>query len=260
MSFMSWFYKSFYQFKVIAYSRFRPITNTLGHILFLVFVASLPYLIIMNVTIYNTVHQLKETIHIGLPTFSIENGQLTLENDETYIELYNDQLGSLILDPHEQLTEHDYHGEHVIIFSQHTIEMYSANESYSLSYSLLGLNNVTNSDVIERVDQLSNFLPLLLTIVTILLYVILAGTAYLGVTIIALFALLLRQNRKLEYRHMWSVSAHAMTLPTVAFFWIDALLLDLHYIWFLLFSITMIIFSIRTIPLPRSKESINQNQ
>ncbi|MCK0471527.1 DUF1189 domain-containing protein [Halalkalibacter sp. APA_J-10(15)] len=251
MNFSSWFYKSLTQFKVIAYSRFRPITSTIGHVFLFVLIASLPYFFIMNTSIYHSVQQLKDTIHLGLPSFSIENGELLLEEDTPYFQLKNDQLGTLLFDPNQSFSEDHLADSRGIVFSQHDLHIIDYNESLTVSYSLLGLNGVNEGDINDRVEQLHSFIPLLLIIITLFLYAILSGSAYLGITLLAFLALPIRQKRNLEYRHLWSIAAHAITLPTLLFFWVDTLIIDLHIIWYIIVSMSMITLSIRQIPLPR---------
>lgn len=256
MHFLTWFTKSLYQLKIIAYSRLRPITSTIWHILFLTFIASIPYLLSISIFIFSVVNDLEQSLHNDLPSFIIVDGVLQMDSSEVYILNQNSDIGFLLFDPTNSYTNEDLLVLGTgITFGEDQL-LYVKNEQIqSIPYTLLGIEQLTTAEIIERINQLQGFLPLLLGIITLALYIALAGFAFLGITIIAIFSLLLRSGRSLEYRHLWNIAAHAITLPTILYYWVDVLLLSLPSMVYFIACLLVIYFSIRTIPNRKKKES-----
>ena len=85
MSFWTWFGKSFFNKKIIAYARFRPATQTLLHVIVVMLIASIPYLVSMNTTAINGVNHVKESLQSDLPAFYLENGILHLDEQDAIL-------------------------------------------------------------------------------------------------------------------------------------------------------------------------------
>ncbi len=88
------------------------------------------------------------------------------------------------------------------------------------------------------------------------MYAGLAGLAFLGITLLALVGLLLRGARKfLGYRHLWLMTAHALTLPVVFLYWVDSLFVKVPFSAFLATTFAILFLAMKSIPLPRKKTS-----
>lgn len=256
LKFWEWFIKSFYNRKVIAYSRFRPITTTIGYVLFIVFIASIPYFVSLNATAYTGVDRLSNLLLRDLPSFHLENGTLHLDQSEPF---YTEELseGFVLIDPNNQYSEQELKQlNEGIALQQQSILFVSNGNIQSISYILLGLNELTKDEVAKRIQDLHGFLPILLLIVTFLLYVGLSGLAYLGISLLALIAVLFKGDRpSLQYRHLWTITAHALTLPVIVFYWIDTLVISIPFTAFILLTLLLVIVAIQTIPIPKRKAS-----
>ncbi|MCL7747203.1 DUF1189 domain-containing protein [Halalkalibacter alkaliphilus] len=251
MSYWEWFFKSFYNRKVIAYSRFRPITTTIGFVLMIIFIASIPYFISLNITIVSSVQQLDRILENDLPDFHLVEGTLVMEKEEVYI---TDEVseGFFLIDPANSLTEGKLlELEEGIALQEKEFLFISNGQIQSISYSLLGLQELSKEDLSHRISQLLNFLPILLTIITSLLFVGLAGLGFLSITILAFLALFIKGKRKLEYRHMWIITAHALTLPVILLYWIDILIFPIPFTAFALSTFLIVLAAIRSIPIPK---------
>ncbi|WP_169801103.1 DUF1189 domain-containing protein [Halalkalibacter krulwichiae] len=254
LNFWEWFIKSFYNKKVIAYSRFRPITTTIGYVLFIVFVASVPYFISFNTTTYSAVEKLNNLLLDDLPAFQISDGRLQADIDDYY---YSDELneGVVIIDPTNSFSEEQLiQLSEAVVLQRDQFFFVSNGTTQTISYTLLGLNELSKDDLSNRFSDLQSFLPVLLVILTGLLYSGLAGLAYLGISLLAVFALVLKGNRpSLQYRQLWSITAHALTLPVILLYWMDSLLFPIPFSAFFLSTLIIVLIAVWSIPKPKQK-------
>ncbi|KHF41844.1 DUF1189 domain-containing protein [Halalkalibacter okhensis] len=251
MNYWEWFYKSFYNRKVIAYSRFRPITTTIGFVLMIIFIASIPYFISLNVTTVSSIQQLNRILENDLPNFYLSDGTLTAEDEEVY---YNEEVldGFFLIDPYNTLSQKELlQLDEGIALQQREFLFVSNGEIQSISYLLLGLQEVSKEDLSHRISLLLNFLPILLTIITSLLYVALAGLGFISISILAFLALLFKGKRNLEYRHMWLITAHSLTLPVILLYWIDILIYPIPFTAFIVSTFIIVLAAVTSIPIPK---------
>ncbi|GAE24750.1 hypothetical protein JCM9140_702 [Halalkalibacter wakoensis JCM 9140] len=254
MNFWEWFFKSFYSKKVIAYSRFRPITTTIAYVLFIIFIASIPYFISFNASTVTSIQQLERMLEYNSPNFHLKDGALVWEANEPYL-LTEFSEGFFLIDPSASFKEEELLTMNEgIALLQNEFLFISDGQTQSVSYAVLGLQELSKEELIERVNQLQSFLPILLIIITALLYVGLAGLAYLGITILAYLALLVKGKRKLEYRHMWIITAHALTMPVILLYWMDTLILSIPFSAFAASTFLIVFLAIRSIPLPKKRQ------
>ncbi|MFC0558087.1 DUF1189 domain-containing protein [Halalkalibacter alkalisediminis] len=255
LTFWEWFFKSFYSRKVIAYSRFRPITTTIGYVLFIVFIASIPYFVSLNMATYTGVDRLNHLLVSDLPSFQLINGSLQLDRTEPF---YTEELGEgfVLIDPANFYSDEDLKLlNEGIALQQHNILFVANGNIQSISYTLLGLNELTKEELAKRIQDLQGFLPILLFIVTTLLYVGLSGLAYLGISILAFIATFFKRGRPLQYRHFWTITAHALTLPVIVLYWIDILVTPIPFSAFVLSTLLLVFMAVHTIPIPKRKAS-----
>lgn len=249
LNYWEWFFKSFYNTKVIAYSRFRPITTTIGYVLFIVFIASIPYFISINVTAYTGVERLNNLLKGDLPSFQLVNGSLHLDDKETF---YTEELseGFVLIDPDNKYTEDELlQLNEGVALQQQNILLIENGNIQTISYSLLGVSEFSKEELANRIQDLQGFLPILLLIITFLLYIGLSGLAYLGISILAFIATLMKGERpSIQYRHLWTITAHALTLPIIVLYWTDTLVVSIPFCAFILFTILLVYLAIRTIP------------
>ncbi|WP_227934970.1 DUF1189 domain-containing protein [Alkalihalobacillus deserti] len=256
LNYWEWFLKSFYSRKTIAYSRFRPITTTIGYVLFIVLIASIPYFISINITAHTGIDRLNNLLVGELPSFQIVNGSLQFENMETF---YTDELseGFVLIDPENKFSDDELKqlNEGIALQKQNILLVTNGNIQ-TISYTLLGLDEFTKDEFVKRIQDLQGFLPILQLIVTLLLYVGLSGLAYLGISLLALIAILFKGNRpSLHYRHLWTITAHALTLPVIVLYWIDTLVTSIPFSAFVLSTLLLVVMAVRTIPIPKRKAS-----
>lgn len=254
MSFWKWLLKSFYDKRMIAYSRLRPITSTIWHVLFVMLVASIPFLITMSLTAISGVNQLKDTLQHDLPPFQLEGGTLQWESDDVYL-LDEPDEQAILIDPDNTYSEEELvQLTNGIALQRNEILLINNGSLQAIPYTILGVQEFSKEQLSDRVADLQGFLPILLGIGTVFMYSGLAGLAFLGITVLAFIGLLLRGSKKfLEYRHLWLMTAHAMTLPAVFLYWIDTLFTHVPFSAFLITTFAILFFAIKSIPLPSRK-------
>jgi hypothetical protein len=256
MNGFQFFYKSFYDKKVLAYSRFQPITKAIFHVLAVIFIACIPFIFSLWMTYTTSVSQLEESLEKDLPSFSLENGKLQADLNEPYLN-YSLNEGVFVLDPRNELSSTDLAelGEGVVFRHEEAL-LFRYGSTHSVSYALIGLQEVTDEELTERIGDVKGFLPLLLLIVSLLIYSGLLGVAFLGVTIFAYVGLLFRGKRKnIQYRHMWLITAYAMTMPVIAFAWVDVLIANIPAYLLLIATLAMVLYALLSIPIPKRKTS-----
>lgn len=256
MSFGKWFIKSLYDRRVIAYSRFRPATSTIWHVLFVIFLAIIPFLITMNSTVIHGVGYLEKTFSTELPQFKITNGSLHWEYDEPFVTT-NASGHAVVIDPTPT-----YPKEKLVRLGNgfallaHELVIVNNGHIQSVPYAIVGVSELTNEQLFDRIIDLKGFLPILLIIASIIVYLMLAGVIFLCITIIAFPCIVLRGARKnLYYRHIWLMTAHALTLPVIILYWLDTLVISIPFTIFLVATIVILFIAIRSIPLPRKRAS-----
>lgn len=248
MSFREWFVKSCYDRKVIAYSRFRPMIATIWHVLFVVFIASIPALITFNVQSIQAVKQIEQTLQRELPPFTIKNGKLETEGGAFQEE--HDEIGRIIIDP-DMSREQIGNVPKGIALLKDKVVITDRGKTHAIPYTLLGMDELNEEDLLKKVKDLKGVLPIFLIILTIFTYLGVLGIAFLGITIVGALATLLRGKKKLSYRHLWVMTAHAFTSPVIALYWIDTLFASISLTLFLVATFIVLYFAIRTIPTPK---------
>ncbi|MCM3761461.1 DUF1189 domain-containing protein [Alkalihalobacillus oceani] len=254
MSFWKWFMKC-YDRKVVAYSRLRPITSTIWHVLFVMLLASLPFVLSTMISAVHNVGHLQETLQADLPDFQLINGQLSMEHQDVFItEHTNDYL--FVIDPNHMYAKEDLAAlQNGIVLQKQELIMIDGGHLQPVPYLLLGGQQLSGDQLKERIDDLAGFLPILLGVVSILMYAALAGTAFLGITVLAFIGLAFRRKRRfLTYRHLWLMTAHAFTYPVIILFWIDALLWKVPFSAFVLATFVYLLLAMNSIPLPKQKK------
>ncbi|WP_157800969.1 DUF1189 domain-containing protein [Bacillus solitudinis] len=255
MTFLQSFLKSFHNFRYLASSRFQPVTKSIIHVLVFALISCLPFIILLSMTLTDGVRQMQTILTNDIPSFSLKNGALEVSNSSVYL---NEDLidGVFIIDPLNSYKDEELFlkGEGIVLRS-HELIVFNYGVSQSVSYSLLGVQELSKDELLTKVSNLHGFLPLLLIIIGVFIYSGLTGIAFISITGIATLGLLLRGRRKsLHYRHLWLMTAYSATLPVVAFSWVDTFAISIHPLFLVIGVLTMLYFAIRRTPLPKLRK------
>lgn len=220
MRFFTWFLKSLYHRQSILASRFRQTIHILGHVCFTIFVALIPYCLVLSVSIWSGITLIEQTLVEEDIDFSITEGVLQTSVESTPSVLELNESHQIIIDPTNELTVDrlDYQG---ILLQEQSVVFHTANVNQALSYTLLGEGVFTKTDILEKLSDIKSFLPILLVIISIIVLSVMIGLAFLGISLLAFVGhFLQRRNPSITYVHLWKIAAHTITLPVILFAWI----------------------------------------
>ncbi len=209
-----------------------------------------------NLSAVQGVKQLQQTLQQELPPFSIENGYLHTEQSSVFL-LEHDEIGTILIDPANSYSDKQLSdlGNGIALTYDKAL-MINHGQFQAIPYTLLGIDELTKEELNNRIKDLKGFLPILLTIVTIFIYLGLLAIVFLGITILGYLGILLRGHHKsIQYRHLWVMTAHSLTLPVIVLYWIDALITRVPITIFVLATYAILFLAIRTIPIPKKRTS-----
>ncbi|PLT30996.1 DUF1189 domain-containing protein [Peribacillus deserti] len=251
------FYKSLYSPKDIARFRFQGIGKTILYLFFLSLISVLPSLYILNTEIVEGVKIAKSTINSELPAFEIKNGTLSSSVDKPF-SLRKDDF-NIFLDETGTLSKEEVQskaGSSIALLKEEFV--FSARgQSQSYPYSMAQRMDINNQTALNVLDKIQSLYFILLPVLSLMIYLSSAAILFFQTTIIALVGLFLAQTmkRKLQYRHLWRLTAYSITLATFFFAIMGLLQTQVMYRsfinWFV--TLTILYLAIREVPTPKQK-------
>ncbi|CAM3925600.1 DUF1189 domain-containing protein [Mesobacillus thioparans] len=259
MNIFSQFAKSLYSPADIAVTRFQGIGKTILFVFLLTLLSILPVIFYMFATISGAIDSAKQAVIEDLPSFSIEEG--VLKSDiKAPVTLKRDDF-TIIFDPTGTVEEKDMTNmEATFGMLEHGIVLAAGGQTNTVPYSLFSDGKLSKEDVQSLLETAESSLPVLLGFLFIIIYVFSAGMKFIEVSLLALFGLFLKNlaGRKLQYRHLWRMSAYSTTLPTVFFTLMAFLKTSVPYgfaiNWFV--ASMMLLLAIKEIPPMQKNEEI----
>jgi Protein of unknown function (DUF1189) len=253
MSIFTQFIRSFYSTKDIASYRFQKIGKTILYLFFLSLLASLPIIYHLYSITNKELQFVKEVAIEELPEFEIKNGVLETASPT---QIVKERPGfTFIFDPTVTEISSTYKNNAVTIaLLKDKIIANVPGQEQTISYSTMGDMTVKKQDMINVFQTLEDIAPILFAVILILVYLSTCFTQFFYTTIFAALGMLLKGPHRLTYKHLWTMTAYAMTIPTVFFIIMDALMITMPFSSFLLYSFIslMILFlAIREIPTPK---------
>ncbi|MFK3937668.1 DUF1189 family protein [Alkalihalobacillus sp. NPDC078783] len=219
MRFFNWFLKSLYHRQSILASRFRQTIHILGHVCFTIFIALIPYCLVLSVSIWSGITHIEHTLVEEEIDFTIREGVLHTSVESSPYIVNLDPSHQLIIDPSDEFTV-DRLNSQVILLQKQSVVFHTANVNQSLPYTLLGDGVFTKTDILDQLSDSKSFLPILLVIISIIILTVMIGLAFLGVSVLAFVGRFLQwKNPSITYVHLWKIAAHTITLPVILFAW-----------------------------------------
>jgi maltodextrin utilization protein YvdJ len=216
--------KSCYSPKDISMFRFQGIGKTILYVFLLTLISILPSIYYFSTAITEGVSSAKETVKQEFPDFVIKNGQLKSDMKEP---LTINQNGFVIIfDSSGKANVDDLKNiANGVGFLKNDLVFVAGGQTQSYSYSMAQDLSVNKTELMDLIDNIDSSLIIFLPILFIVIYIFSSGIKFIEISILALFGLLLKNmsERKLEYRHLWRMSAYSVTLPTLFFMIMDAL-------------------------------------
>ncbi|MEB1807618.1 MAG: DUF1189 domain-containing protein [Bacillaceae bacterium] len=247
--------KSLYSPKDIALFRFQGIGKTIFYVFLLMAVVSIPSAIQLSTTAYQGINYLATSLEEDIPDFAFQNGVLTSDITEPYID--GTEAGVFILDPTGQLTVDDiYEHDNGLAMLEREAVIITDGVAETFRYRDLGNLNLTKEEISGLVNSIADVLPVILTVFMLVLYLFFTAMKFIGVTVLALIGLMLKNKAQLnlKYRHLWILSAYTVTLPTAIFNLTEAFgfIIPFSFFFYWAIAIFMLYKVLQYVPKPKT--------
>jgi hypothetical protein len=249
-------YKSIYSPKDIVAFRFQGIGKTIRYVFLLALISILPTTVQFITFASSSLQSVKESLETEFPSFSIENGSLSSEENQPLI-VEKEGL-NIIFDSTGEIEEDELEpdGNTVAFLEKHLVVINDGNRQ-SNSYSAFSEFSVTDEVIIDVIDSILSLRWILLPAALLILYLFASGLMFLKVTIFAMIGVLIANliKRNINYRQSFRITAYSTTVSTLFFTLMKLLqtsiaaapILD----WFVLMVIMYL--SIKEIPRPKNR-------
>jgi hypothetical protein len=249
-------YKSIYSPKDIVAFRFQGIGKTIRYVFLLALISILPTTVQFITFASSSLQSVKESLETEFPSFSIENGSLSSEENQPLI-VEKEGL-NIIFDSTGEIEEDELEpdGNTVAFLEKHLVVINDGNRQ-SNSYSAFSEFSVTDEVIIDVIDSILSLRWILLPAALLILYLFASGLMFLKVTIFAMIGVLIANliKRNINYRKSFRITAYSTTVSTLFFTLMKLLqtsiaaapILD----WFVLMVIMYL--SIKEIPRPKNR-------
>jgi len=242
---------SLYSPKDISTFRSQGIWKTILFIFILTLVASLPNMYIFSSSIQSGFKAFENTVQNEIPDFTIQDGQL--QSNETAPITINNSDMTIVFDSTGTITKENISGADNTLFILQDEFAYSiAGQTQSSPYTILGDVTITKADLKEMIGSMGSFIPLVITIFIIIIYLSSSAMKFIEITILALFGLVIKNmmQKNINYGGLWRLAAYSVTLPTIFFAVMDLLktIVPSGFLihWFV--AVMMLLLSIKEIP------------
>ncbi|ADH99826.1 DUF1189 domain-containing protein [Salisediminibacterium selenitireducens] len=217
-------------FKQFIYSHYQPQTiasfvrqrigRSVLYVFLLMFLTSLP-LIFLSVSGFSALYDDLDEQLRDFPEFSVENGQLVSDEGTSMTE--TDDGTVIIFDPDGEYTPIDLidYGEGIALLEREAV-LLTGDIYETISYQQLG-GDFSKADFVNLSESIGGILPLILTLIGLLIYLVGTAMKFIGVTALAAITMFLKRNvvNELKFSQAWVLSAFAVTLPTTLFAFFD---------------------------------------
>jgi hypothetical protein len=249
-------YKSIYSPKDIVAFRFQGIGKTIRYVFLLALISILPTTVQFITFASSSLQSVKESLETEFPSFSIENGSLSSEENQPLI-VEKEGL-NIIFDSTGEIEEDELEpdGNTVAFLEKHLVVINDGNRQ-SNSYSAFSEFSVTDEVIIDVIDSILSLRWILLPAALLILYLFASGLMFLKVTIFAMIGVLIANliKRNINFRQSFRITAYSTTVSTLFFTLMKLLqtsiaaapILD----WFVLMVIMYL--SIKEIPRPKNR-------
>lgn len=248
--------KSLYSPKDIASYRFQGIGKTIMYVFLLILISVLPSAYYTSMALNEAVAATKETLKTEIPSFKIENGELTAETKEPLT--FNKEGFTIIFDPTGAVDQSDMAAmDATFAILKNEAVLSAGGETNSIPYTLFDTEVLTKTDVTKLLDSAHSSLPIFIGLLFLAIYIFSSGIKFIEISFLALFGLLLKKlaGKNLHYKHLWRIAAYSVTLPTIFFTIMSLLKTAVPYSvlinWFV--GSMMLLLAIKEIPSPKSK-------
>ncbi|WP_027407812.1 DUF1189 domain-containing protein [Anoxybacteroides tepidamans] len=245
-------WKSIYSPKDIARFRFQKIGKTILYVFVLALISTLPTAYYFTTSFVDGIRYTTELLKNEIPAFTIENG--TLHSSATKPIVITEHGLTIVFDSTGKMTKEEVErAGNAIGLLKHEAVLVANNQTQFYNYSMFAQNaKLTNEDVHSFIETIQSLLPVLVPLAFLFLYIFTSASKFIGVSVLAFIGLILKStlDKKISYRHTWTMAAYSVTLSTVFFTIMETLRTVVPYAamihWFV--SVTVLFLAIKEIP------------
>ncbi|MCA1031757.1 DUF1189 domain-containing protein [Bacillus timonensis] len=205
--------KSCYSPRDIARFRFQGIGKTILYVFLLSLISIIPAALPFGTSMVYLQKGLEDLDTSAIPTFKISDGQLDLLHKKNNVTVATESF-TFIFDDREHV---DINESFAIAFLKNDMKLIS--NQHVISYDYHMLEGMTNEDIVSFIPSFQSLLPIFLPILFVLMFILTSGLKFIEVTILSTIAIPLKnlQKLRLQFRHLWVISAYSVTLSTLFF-------------------------------------------
>jgi hypothetical protein len=209
---------SLYSPKKVALFRFQSIGKTMKYIFILIFISISPTSLFLGYSILKSTDITQEMLVKKVPDFTISDGKLQtnplkpiIKSDGNVVFIF-DSSGTITS---QTIDRYPY----AVALLQNEFAVTANHETYSYSYSLFQGINLSKQTIVSYLNTLNNDLIVFVILMIIGLYILAAGSKFIGITIFAYIGMIFKNilHRKMVYKQLWTIAAYSGTLTTLIF-------------------------------------------
>ncbi|QDI89816.1 DUF1189 domain-containing protein [Salicibibacter halophilus] len=250
------FFYSLFSPSMIGRFRMQKIGRTILYVFLLVLIINVPAAISISSFALSAGDRLQHVLAEDIPDYEVESGTLAVEHEQMPFTTHIDDT-LVLLDDSGQVHPSDLDGEaNVTALLEDRAFMVADGDVEQLEY---GAFSFTKAELQEATGSFLELLPAFIALILILLYLFASGMKFIGVFVISGIGLLLKKfyPARLQYRHMWVMSAYIATLPSIVGAFLDVAGRNGDFsfwvYWLLVIGISILVF--RTLPKPKSRRT-----
>ncbi|MBO1512302.1 DUF1189 domain-containing protein [Metabacillus bambusae] len=216
-------YTSIYSPKIISTFRFQGIGKTILFVFILSMISTIPTAFHFTSGLTEGLTGFDQTLRDDLPSFTIEDGQLSADSDKA-IEIKKENFIIILDDTGAFGVDEIENKQNAIGILQDRFVFAANGQAQSYEYSLLNMT-ISKQDLIDISKQFNQLLPIFISILVVLVYLFSSFVKFIEVTILAVFGLAFKNSlqRRLNFKQIWVISAYSTTLATIFFVIMDSL-------------------------------------
>lgn len=251
---------SIYSPRDIASFYLQKLGKTILFLILLIFLSIIPG--IFHLTKFGThvLNESKQIVTEELPNFKIKNGVLT-SNQKKPLFLTKHDI-PVIFDSTGKITTHTVSVEGTAIGLLKNKIVFTFNgQTQEIPYSSLQNMVITNKEMKHTLNTVKDAMWVTVPIFAVLYYIIAFISTIIKILVLAIFAQLFSQiNRhRLSYKQGFTLSAYAITLPTLFFFMMDWLNTNVPFSTIISWGISFIMLYLSIKELPKIKKDSIQS-
>lgn len=198
--------------------RFQGIGKTILYVFLISVLAALPVIFFVVNISTSALSGFDQSLKKDFPDFQIVNGELQ-SNAKNPVEVKSGSYMFIFDSTGAYGQKEMEEKQNAVGLLKNQFVLVTGGQSQSYTYNLAGNVNLTKEDVAGFADQISAMKPLIIGILSVIVYLFSSASKFIEVTILALIGLLFKNaaGKRMNFKQLWVISAYAVTLSTLFF-------------------------------------------